>query len=127
MTDRELYDAALEATRRAHAPNSGLHVGAVLETRDGSIYPGANVEFATHGLTICAERVALVAAVGDGHRHFRRIGVARADRAPISPCGACRQALADFAPMDVVMPTPRGVRSVPLLDLLPHPFRLDMA
>ncbi len=127
MTDDALYEAALVATARAHAPHSGLRVGAVLETADGARYAAGNVEFASYGLTVCAERAALVAAIGDGHRRFRRIGVARGDDLPISPCGACRQALTDFAPMDVVFRTADGVRTVPLTDLLPDAFHLEAA
>ena len=123
MMASELYEAAVSATARAHPPYSGLHVGAVLETADGIRYEGGNVEFGSYGLTICAERVALVKAVSDGHRDFRRIGVARSDRLAISPCGACRQALADFGlDLVVVYLSPDGVTERRLGDLLPDAF-----
>lgn len=125
MTDDDLYQAALQATTRARPPHSGLRVGAVLETVDGDRYPGGNIEFGSYMLTICAERAALAAAVGDGHTRFRRIGVARSDGLPISPCGACRQSLVDFAPLDVVFMTPAGLRSVPIREMLPHAFLFD--
>jgi cytidine deaminase len=89
------------------------------------VYEGGNVEFASYGLTICAERVALVKAVSDGHRAFRRIGVARSDRRPISPCGACRQALADFGlDLAVVYLGPDGIMERPLRELLPDAFHV---
>jgi cytidine deaminase len=123
MTAAELYEAAVAATARAHPPYSGLRVGAVLETADGTRYEGGNVEFGSYSLTICAERVALAKAVTDGHREFRRIGVARSDRLPISPCGACRQSLADFGlEIAVVMLAPEGVVERRLADLLPDAF-----
>jgi cytidine deaminase len=125
MTAGALYEAAVAATARAHPPYSDLHVGAVLEAADGTVYEGGNVEFASYGLTICAERVALVKAVSDGHRAFRRIGVARSDRRPISPCGACRQALADFGlDLAVVYLGPDGIMERPLRELLPDAFHV---
>jgi cytidine deaminase len=126
MTAADLYEAAVEATARAHPPYSDLHVGAVLEAADGSLHAGGNVEFGSFGLTICAERVALVKAVSDGHREFRRIGVARSDRLPISPCGACRQALADFGlDLVVVYQGPDGLIERPLRELLTDAFLFD--
>lgn len=126
MTAAELYEAAVEATARAHPPYSELRVGAVLEAADGSLHAGGNVEFGSFGLTICAERVALVKAVSEGHREFRRIGVARSDRLPISPCGACRQALADFGlDLVVVYQGPDGLIERPLRELLTDAFLFD--
>lgn len=126
MTAADLYEAAVAATVRAYPPYSDLHVGAVLEAADGTLHEGGNVEFGSYGLTICAERVALVKAVSDGHRSFRRIGVARSDRAPISPCGACRQALADFGlDLVVVYPGAGGLVERPLRELLADAFPFD--
>ena len=123
MTAKELYEAALAATARAHPPFSGLHVGAVLEAEDGTLIAGANVEFGSYGLTICAERTALVKAVTDGHTRFRGIGVARSDGLPISPCGMCRQSLADFGlDMVVVYRSVDGIEERPLRELLPGAF-----
>ncbi len=128
MSADELYAAALEATSRAYAPYSGLLVGAVLESAAGTLYPGANVEFASYGITICAERTALVAAVTAGEREFRRIGVAavRGDDPEgivISPCGACRQALAEFGTgLLVVYRAADGLRERPLDELLADAF-----
>jgi len=126
VTAADLYAAALAAAARAHPPFSGLHVGAVIEAEDGSPHAGGNVEFGSYGLTICAERVALVKGVSEGHRRFRRVGVARSDGLPISPCGACRQALADFGlDMTVVYMAPGGLVERSLRDLLPDAFQLD--
>ncbi len=126
MTAEALYAAALAATARAYPPYSNLHVGAVLEAQDGTLTPGANVEFGSYGLTICAERVALAKAVNDGHRSFRAVGVARSDGLPISPCGMCRQSLADFGlDMRVVYRSPSGIVERPLRELLPDAFSFD--
>ncbi len=126
MTAQDLYDAALAATARAHPPFSGLHVGAVLLTPDGTQIAGANVEFGSYGLTICAERTALVKAVTDGHSRFTHVGVARSDGEPISPCGMCRQSLADFGlDMLVVYRGPGGLIERPLRELLPDAFLLE--
>lgn len=93
-----LLSAAAQARRRAVAPYSRFKVGAAILTADGEIFTGANVESASYGLTCCAERVALFKALTDGARRFRAIAVvARADRGP-TPCGACRQLLAEYAP-----------------------------
>jgi cytidine deaminase len=126
MSPDALYALALEATTRAHPPYSGLHVGAVLVAEDGTLIPGANIEFGSYGLTICAERSALARGVTDGHRRFTRVGVARSDGLPISPCGMCRQSLADFGiDMTVVYRAPDGLVERPLRQLLPDAFLLD--
>ncbi len=125
MNDQEMYEAALAATAVAYPPHSGLHVGAVLECEDGTLIRGGNVEFGSYGLTICAERAALATAVNLGHRRFVRIGVARSDGLPISPCGMCRQSRADFGPLDVVYRAPTGVVRRVIWDLLPDAFMFD--
>jgi cytidine deaminase len=101
-------------------------VGAVIEDPDGARHPGANVEFASYGLALCAERAALARAVFAGGRTFARIAVARADGEPIAPCGACRQALADFGlDLAVVYLAPEGLVERRLADLLPAAFELE--
>jgi len=100
MTDlahEELVRAALDAQKRAYAPYSSFPVGAALRTASGKIYQGTNVENASFGLTICAERVAAAAAVAAGERDFAAIAVV--SRGGVTPCGACRQFLAEFAPL----------------------------
>jgi cytidine deaminase len=122
--DVELLDAARATAANAHAPYSRFAVGAALRTADGSVYLGVNVENASYGLTSCAERNAVFAAVAAGHREFAAIAVhADADSAP--PCGACRQVLAEFAPELRVIRLRDGAAVVSSLsDLLPERFTL---
>ena len=91
-----LVDAARRARERAVAPFSTFKVGAALETADGTIVTGCNIENATYGLTICAERVAMFKALSEGHRRFTRIAIVADTEAPTPPCGACRQILWEF-------------------------------
>jgi cytidine deaminase len=117
-----LVDAAREQQLKAYAPYSRFLVGAALEAEDGRIFTGCNVENASYGLTNCAERVALGTAVSAGARKFRRIVGATDAEPPSAPCGACRQALAEFGDMDVESVSPRGRRSWRLVELIPSSF-----
>ncbi len=118
-----LVAAARAAQANAYAPYSRFPVGAALEADDGTVYTGCNVENASHGLTICAERSAVAAAVTAGARSFRRIVVASDCDPPASPCGACRQVLMEFAPgLDVEAVGPGGALRWRLADLLPASF-----
>jgi cytidine deaminase len=122
----ELLSIARDATAGCHCPYSGFRVGAVLEDADGRLHTGVNVENASYGLTVCAERVALFSAVASGAASFTRILVHSPDGEPM-PCGACRQALAEFCSdsMEVLVSGPDGgVRSFTLGELLPFAFRL---
>ena len=123
---RKLVAAARAAQRNAHAPYSKFRVGAALLTARGRIYTGVNVENASYGLTMCAERVAIGKAVSDGHRKFQAIAVV-APSARLSPCGACRQVLAEFGDCVVICADSRNTRRVRihlLSELLPHAFKL---
>lgn len=123
---RRLEALAAEVRGRAYAPYSGYTVGAAIEAQDGSVFTGCNVENASYSVTCCAERSALFAAVSAGARAFRRMVVTAGGNAPY-PCGACRQALAEFAPeLEIVVVTDDGERHEFTLErLLPHPFRFE--
>jgi cytidine deaminase len=119
-----LVSAARQAREHAVATFSGFKVGAALETVDGVIITGCNVENATYGLTVCAERVAMFKALSEGYREFTRVAVVADTEAPTPPCGACRQILWEFGgDLEVVLAnltTDKGIHR--LKDLLPLPF-----
>ncbi len=98
MTVDELIAAAMAARENAFAPFSHFKVGAALEAEDGTIIPGCNVESASYGLTMCAERVAVFRGVSEGFRCFKRVAIVTDTPTPCAPCGACRQLLWEFAP-----------------------------
>jgi len=119
-----LIEAARAARERAVAPFSTFKVGAALEAEDGTIITGCNIENATYGLTICAERVAMFKALSEGHRTFTRIAIVADTEAPTPPCGACRQILWEFGgDLQIALAnlhTETGRHA--LKDLLPLPF-----
>jgi cytidine deaminase len=120
----DAVQAARIARERARAGFSAFKVGAAIETADGRIITGCNIENSTFGLTMCAERVAVFKAVSEGHRSFRRIAVVADTTQPTTPCGACRQILWEFAGnIEVVLADLYDVKARHhLKDLLPHPF-----
>ncbi len=119
-----LLAAAVEARTRAHARYSHFMVGAALETADGPIVGGCNIENATYGLTLCAERVALVKALSDGHEVFTRIAIVADTEAPTPPCGPCRQLLWEYCgDIDIILGNLNGPTGrFRLSALLPLPF-----
>jgi len=119
-----LVEAALKARENAHAPFSHFKVGAALEDANGRIHTGCNVENASYGLTLCAERVAVFKAVSEGARQFRRAAVVADTDNLTPPCGACRQILWEFlGDVELVMANLHGkTETVRLKDLLPRPF-----
>ncbi len=122
---RSLLEAAARARENAYAPYSEYPVGAALEVSDGSVFVGSNVENSSLGMTLCAERSAVAAAVAAGHRDFRRLALSVREGDPPAPCGACRQVLGEFAPSLSVLSEANGVSRKWVLDaLLPEPFSL---
>ena len=119
-----LVDAARRARQHAVATFSGFKVGAALETADGAVITGCNVENATYGLTICAERVAMFKALSEGHRSFTRVAVVADTAEPTPPCGACRQILWEFGgDLEVILANLTDEKGVHRLrELLPLPF-----
>jgi len=119
-----LADAALQAREYAHAPFSNFRVGAAIEDSSGRIHTGCNIENATYGLTLCAERVAVFKAVSEGVREFRRIAIAADSDALTPPCGACRQILWEFCgDIKIILVNPRGAsETLQLKDIFPRAF-----
>jgi len=119
-----LVDASLAARTNAHAPYSHFLVGAALEADDGRVFTGCNVENATYGLSVCAERVAVFKAISEGARTFRRIAVAADTDVLTPPCGACRQILWEFCgDIELTLTNLQGkTETLHLKDLFPRPF-----
>jgi cytidine deaminase len=119
----ELVAAAAEVRHRAHAPYSGYLVGAAVLTTEGRVFTGCNVENASYGLSVCAERHAIAAAVAAGCRDFAAIAVVTQSNPPAAPCGACRQVLAEFGDLSVILAGLDGsLRTTSVRDLLPLAF-----
>jgi cytidine deaminase len=125
---KALLEAAREARDRSYSPYSRFAVGAALLGGDGSIYPGANVENRSYGLTLCAERAAIGAAVSAGVRDFRALLVVTDSHPPAAPCGLCRETLAEFAGPELpirLVNVDGATRDFRLGDLFPEVFQFD--
>jgi len=124
MTGEQLLQHAVGARDHAVAPFSQFKVGAALLTTSGKLYTGCNIENATYGLTVCAERVALWKALSEGERSFTRMAVASDSEPPAAPCGACRQLLWEFCgDLEILVGNASGVKeSHRLAGLFPRPF-----
>ena len=122
--DKALLVAARDARDKAFAPFSRFKVGAAILSRDGRIWTGCNIENASFGLTLCAERVAIFKAISEGARDFDQVAIVTAASTLTPPCGACRQVLWEFAPgAEVILANVRGKRQrMKLSTLLPKPF-----
>jgi cytidine deaminase len=120
----KLLEAALAAREHAHAPFSKFRVGAAIEDEAGRIFTGCNIENATYGLTLCAERVAVFKAISEGSRKFKRIAVAADTDVLTPPCGACRQILWEFCGnADLTLVNLQGkTETLHLKELFPRPF-----
>ncbi len=124
MKEKELIEKAKRARLKAYAPYSNFKVGVALLTKSGKVYTGANVENSTYGLTVCAERVAVFKAVNRGEKNFSKIVVVADKNPPVTPCGACRQVLSEFAKdLKIVCANLEGkVKRYSLKELLPDAF-----
>jgi cytidine deaminase len=117
-------DAAREASKNAYAPYSNFHVGAAILTEGGALHAGCNVENASYGLAICAERnaAATMTLADPEDREIRLVAVFSPDASPCFPCGACRQVLREFGCKEVVVEEESGLRRYPFEEILPHSF-----
>ncbi len=123
-SEKELIDAATSVRENAYAPFSEFRVGAAIETDDGQIIAGCNVESASYGLTVCAERVAIWKAISEGKRKIKHVAVVTDTEELTPPCGACRQIIWEFGgDIPVIMANLKGkVETVQMKDLLPRAF-----
>lgn len=120
---KKLIEAARQAREKAYAPYSRFKVGAAVLTSDGKIYTGCNIENASYGMSNCAERTAIFKAVSEGETKLEALAVIGDTNTPISPCGACRQVIAEFGIQQVAMANLKGaVKIVTLEELLPFSF-----
>ena len=126
MNTDTLIEESKSAVARAYAPYSDFKVGAAAVGGSGTIYSGCNVENASYGLSICAERVAIFKAISEGETEIKAVAIANSIGKPAFPCGACRQVMAEFAgdDMEIILVSDEGVERHTLGELLPNAFRL---
>jgi cytidine deaminase len=129
VSDRELVNMARQAVNNAYAPYSGFCVGAAVLAQDGEVYTGCNIENASYGATVCAERVAVSKCISEGARLIRKIAICSSGQDQTFPCGICRQVLSEFMEEDgeVLLGTPDGdFYSYTIGELLPNSFSLGV-
>ena len=127
MNVTELIQKAADAKEKAYVPYSGFHVGAALLCKDGTVFTGCNIENSAYGPTNCAERTAIFKAVSEGYREFQAIAIISDSKELTSPCGVCRQVMAEFCEPDfeVIMVNCEGdYKTVTLEELLPYAFSM---
>lgn len=125
ITNKKLCDIAKEAQNKAYAPYSGFQVGAALLCKDGTVYTGCNIENASYGATMCAERCAIAKAVSEGAREFERIAITSSSNDFTTPCGICRQVLFEFMPDgEVVLTNDTEYKIFKVSELIPGCFTL---
>lgn len=123
--DLILFEAAKAARKNAYVPYSHFAVGAAVRAKNGRVFTGCNIENASYGLTVCAERNAIFAAVKEGVRDFETLLVTADTEGPVSPCGACRQVMAEFGISHIELTNLKGLsQCVSLEELLPYGFTL---
>lgn len=129
MNSQRLLDKAKEVMNNAYAPYSNFKVGAAILTENGDVYTGCNIENASYGATICAERTAAVKAVSEGHRRFLKIAIVSMEGTYTYPCGMCRQFLSEFMTEDgmvIVEDSTEGIKEIAFKELLPLSFSLNV-
>ncbi|GFG41847.1 cytidine deaminase [Streptococcus canis] len=125
MVATDLVSLAIDASKHAYVPYSHFPIGVALKTKDGTIYTGCNIENASFGLTNCGERTAIFKAVSDGHKELAEIAIYGETQEPVSPCGACRQVMAEFfEPSSLVTLIAKNGQTLEMTvgDLLPYSF-----
>ena len=126
MQTTDLIDLAIDASRKAYVPYSHFPIGAALLTKSGQIFTGVNIENASFGLTNCGERTAIFKAVSEGYKDFSHLVVYGKTKEPVSPCGACRQVMAEFFPEDMkvtLVAEDRSTVEMTVSELLPYSFK----
>lgn len=126
MIDKKLLDIAKKASENAYAPYSNFKVGVALKTKEGKIFSGCNVENASYGLTMCAERIAIFKAVSEGYRDFEEMLLYVDTDILFTPCGACRQVIAEFSSdMKITVISKKETLVTSIKELLPYGFSLE--
>ncbi|RLL92166.1 cytidine deaminase [Mesotoga sp. HF07.pep.5.2.highcov] len=125
MEEKALIQKAIEAKERSYSPYSKFPVGAALLTKEGRVFVGTNVENSSYGLSMCAERSAIVSAVSNGYRKFRSIAIVSDRKEPTSPCGACRQFMVEFGNFEVILVGEGNIKRTTTFELLPMHFEME--